>query len=246
MDALSIIGVVVALGAILGGNILEGGHTGSLIQLTAFIIVIGGTVGAVMLQTPLPIFLRSLKMLPWVVVPPHIEWAETINKIVEWSTISRREGLLQLESAAEQEPNPFSRKCIQLLVDGGEPEAIREIMQIDISQDEQRDTMAIKVYESAGGYSPTIGILGAVMGLIHVMQNLSDPSKLGSGIAVAFVATIYGVGIANLFLLPIANKLKAVVNQQVLHKEMILEGIVAIAEGENPRLIENKLQGYLP
>ena len=120
MDALSIIGVVVALGAILGGNILEGGHTDSLIQLTAFIIVIGGTMGAVMLQTPLPIFLRSLKILPWVMVPPPIDWTETIKKIVEWSTISRREGLLQLESAAEEEPNPFSRKCIQLLVDGGE------------------------------------------------------------------------------------------------------------------------------
>lgn len=246
MDALSIIGVVVALGAILGGNILEGGHTGSLIQLTAFIIVIGGTMGAVMLQTPLSIFLRALKILPWVVVPPRIDWAGTIAKIVEWSTVSRREGLLQLESAAEQEPNPFSKKCIQLLVDGGEPEAIREIMQVDISHDEHRDTMAVKVYEAAGGYSPTIGIIGAVMGLIHVMQNLSDPSMLGSGIAVAFVATIYGVGAANLLLLPIANKLKAVINQQVLHQEMILDGIVAIAEGENPRLIENKLQGYLP
>ena len=246
MDALSIIGVVVALGAILGGNILEGGHTASLIQLTAFIIVIGGTLGAVMLQTPLPIFLRSLKMMSWVVVPPQIDWAETIEKIVEWSTISRREGLLHLESVAEQEPNPFARKCIQLLVDGGEPEAIREIMQVDLSHQEQRDLMAVKVYESAGGYSPTIGIIGAVMGLIHVMQNLSDPSKLGSGIAVAFVATIYGVGAANLFLLPIANKLKTVINKQILYKEMILEGIVAIAEGENPRLIENKLQGYLP
>ena len=246
MDALSIIGVVVALGAILGGNILEGGHTDSLIQLTAFIIVIGGTMGAVMLQTPLPIFLRSLKILPWVMVPPPIDWTETIKKIVEWSTISRREGLLQLESAAEEEPNQFSRKCIQLLVDGGEPEAIREIMQVDLGHEEHRDTMAVKVYEAAGGYSPTIGIIGAVMGLIHVMQNLSDPSKLGSGIAVAFVATIYGVGVANLFLLPIANKLKAVINLQVQYKEMILEGIVAIAEGENPRLIENKLQGYLP
>ena len=180
------------------------------------------------------------------VVPPSIEGTQTLEKIVEWSKISRKEGLLGLESSAEEETDPFSKKCLQLLVDGGEPEAIRGIMEVDLANDEQRDLMAAKVYESAGGYTPTIGIIGAVMGLIHVMQNLSDPSKLGSGIAVAFVATIYGVGAANLFLLPIANKLKTVIGYRSQHREMILEGIVAIAEGENPRNIENKLQGYLP
>lgn len=246
MDGLSIVGIVVALSAILGGNVLDGGHTSSLFQLTAFIIVVGGTAGAVMLQTPLPTFLRSLKILPWVIIPPQLQWSETIQKILAWSTISRREGLLQLESVGEEESNPFIKKCIQLLVDGGEPEAIRELMQIDLSNDESRDRMAVKVFESAGGYCPTIGIIGAVMGLIHVMQNLTDPSKLGAGIAVAFVATIYGVGIANLVLLPIANKLKAVITHHSSHKEMILEGIVAIAEGENPRYIENKLNSYLP
>jgi chemotaxis protein MotA len=246
MDVLSIIGIVVALSAILGGNVLDGGHTSSLFQLTAFIIVVGGTAGAVMLQTPLPTFLHSIKILPWVVVPPQLQWSETIQKILGWSTISRREGLLQLDTAGEEESDPFIKKCIQLLVDGGEPEAIREVMQIDLSNDESRDRMAVKVFESAGGYCPTIGIIGAVMGLIHVMQNLTDPSKLGAGIAVAFVATIYGVGMANLVLLPIANKLKAVISHQSSHKEMILEGIVAIAEGENPRYIENKLHSYLP
>ncbi len=245
MDFLSLVGVAIALGAIIGGNILEGGHTESLLQLTAFLIVIGGTLGAVMLQTPLTTFMRSIKIAPWIVTPPKFEVAQTIEKIVEWSKISRREGLLGLESFAEEEADDFSRKCLQLLVDGNEPDTIREIMEVEMSTDENRDLMAAKVFESAGGYSPTIGIIGAVMGLIHVMQNLSDPSKLGSGIAVAFVATIYGVGAANLVLLPIANKLKSIVSNQVHFREMIMEGIIAIAEGENARHIENRLQGYL-
>ena len=245
MDFLSLVGVAIALGAIIGGNILEGGHTESLLQLTAFLIVIGGTLGAVMLQTPLTTFMRSIQIAPWIVTPPKFEVAQTIEKIVEWSKISRREGLLGLESFAEEEADDFSRKCLQLLVDGNEPDTIREIMEVELSTDESRDLMAAKVFESAGGYSPTIGIIGAVMGLIHVMQNLSDPSKLGSGIAVAFVATIYGVGAANLVLLPIANKLKSIVSNQVHFREMIMEGIIAIAEGENARHIENRLQGYL-
>ena len=245
MDFLSLVGVAVALGAIIGGNILEGGHTESLLQLTAFLIVIGGTLGAVMLQTPLKTFMRSIQIAPWIVMPPKFEVTQTIEKIVEWSKISRREGLLGLESFAEEESDAFSQKCLQLLVDGNEPDTIRAIMEVELSTDENRDLMAAKVFESAGGYSPTIGIIGAVMGLIHVMQNLSDPSKLGSGIAVAFVATIYGVGAANLVLLPIANKLKSIVSNQVHFREMIMEGIIAIAEGENARHIENRLQGYL-
>lgn len=245
MDFLSLIGVAVALGAVIGGNILEGGHTESLMQLTAFLVVVGGTLGAVMLQTPLATFMRSMQIAPWIVMPPKFEVTQTIQKIVEWSKISRREGLLGLESFAEEESDAFSRKCLQLLVDGNEPDTIRAIMEVELSTEENRDLMAAKVFESAGGYSPTIGIIGAVMGLIHVMQNLSDPSKLGSGIAVAFVATIYGVGAANLVLLPIANKLKSIVGNQVHFREMIMEGIIAIAEGENARHIENRLQGYL-
>jgi chemotaxis protein MotA len=233
------------LGAVIGGNILEGGHTESLLQLTAFLIVIGGTLGAVMLQTPLTTFMRSIEIMPWIVMPPKFETTQTIQKIVEWSKISRREGLLGLESFAEEEPDAFSKKCLQLLVDGNEPDTIRVIMEVELSTEENRDLMAAKVFESAGGYSPTIGIIGAVMGLIHVMQNLSDPSKLGSGIAVAFVATIYGVGAANMVLLPIANKLKSIIGKQAQFREMIMEGIIAIAEGENARYIESRLQGYL-
>lgn len=245
MDLLTVIGVVVAFGAILGGNMLEGGHIESLMQLTAFVVVFGGTIGAIMVQTQLPIFLRALKVIVWLVLPPKLAPDEAIEKIVGWSNIARKEGLLGLEAITETESDPFARKGLQLLVDGSEPEAIRGILEVELGTKEHTDLQAAKVFEGMGGYSPTIGILGAVMGLIHVMNNLADPSKLGGGIAVAFVATIYGVGLANLFFLPMANKLKSVVNDQTQFREMIVEGIISIAEGENPRNIETKLQGYL-
>jgi chemotaxis protein MotA len=245
VDLLSIIGIVLSLGAILGGNMLEGGHVGSLMQLTAFVIVFGGTVGAVLLQTPMSTFLRSLKMTLWIFLPPKIEAESAIQKILAWSQVARKEGLLGLESSVEAESDDFARKGLQLLVDGTEPDAIRKILEVDIGAKEHSDTAAAKVYDGLGGYSPTIGIIGAVMGLIHVMENLSDPSKLGAGIAVAFVATIYGVGMANLFFLPFASKLKNHVHGQTQFREMIIEGIVSIAQGENPRSIETKLKGYV-
>lgn len=245
MDVLSIIGVALAFVAILGGNMLEGGHLGSLLQLTAFIIVFGGTTGAILLQSPLTTFLGALKMARFIVLPPKTDPEATIGRIVEWCQLARKEGLLGLESLSEQEQDPFSRKGLQLLVDGSEPEVIRNTLETELGAIEARDIQAAKVFEAAGGYSPTIGILGAVMGLIHVMQNLSDPSKLGEGIATAFVATIYGVGMANLFFLPIAGKLRAVIERQSQVKEIIIEGVIAVAEGENPRSIENKLQGHL-
>jgi chemotaxis protein MotA len=245
MDILTIVGIIVALGAILGGNILEGGHTSSLVQLTAFVIVAGGTVGAIMIQVPIATFKRAMLIASWVFMPPKQSPQEAIEKIVAWSNIARREGLLGLEAIAEEEPDLFARKGLQLLVDGNEPEAIRGILEVDLGTQEYRDNEAAKVYEGMGGYSPTIGIIGAVMGLIHVMNNLADPSMLGSGIAVAFVATIYGVGLANLFFLPIAAKLKGLIHAQASFREMVLEGVVSIAEGENPRNIETKLNGYL-
>ena len=246
MDILTIVGVVVALGAILGGNMLEGGHIDALLQLTAFVIVGGGTVGAVMIQSPLSVFLRATKVVLWIVLPPKLAPHEAVEKIVGWSNIARKEGLLGLEAVTETEEDPFARKGLQLLVDGSEPETIRGILEVEIETKEHADTQSAKVFEAMGGYSPTIGILGAVMGLIHVMNNLADPSKLGGGIAVAFVATIYGVGLANLFFLPMANKIKAVIHEQTKFREMVVEGIISIAEGENPRNIETKLQGYLP
>ncbi|MFQ5469301.1 MAG: flagellar motor protein [Gammaproteobacteria bacterium] len=245
MDILSLIGIVLALGAILGGNIMEGGHTDSLIQATAFIIVFGGTVGAIMVQSSMGAFMKSLKMASWIFMPPKLAAAEAIEKIINWSNIARKEGLLGLEELTESEPDLFARKGLQLLVDGSEPDVIRNILEVELGTKEHEDTQAAKVYEGMGGYCPTVGIIGAVMGLIHVMNNLADPSALGPGIAVAFVATIYGVGLANLFFLPMANKLKGRIHEQTKFREMIIEGVVSIAEGENPRNIETKLQGYL-
>ncbi len=245
MDVLSIIGVILALAAILGGNALEGGHLDSLVNGPALVIVIGGTIGAILLQTPVSVFIHAIRVSGSVFIPPKLDLTTAIDKLVSWSNIARKEGLLGLEEIAESEPDLFVRKGMQLLVDGSEPEIIRSILEVELDSREQHDMQAAKVYESMGGYSPTIGIIGAVMGLIHVMQNLADPSKLGSGIATAFVATIYGVGLANLFLLPFGNKLKSIAIGKSHYRDMIIEGIVSIAEGENPRNIESKLQGYL-
>ena len=245
MDIISIIGITLGLAAILIGQALEGGSIGSLMQFTAFMIVIGGTLGAVMLQSNMRVFLDGLSMLRWVIQPPVITPRKTLETILEWSHLARRGGLLALEPLIEQQTDLFHRRGLQLLVDGAEPEVLRETLEVDLQAYETHHTEAAKIWLAAGGYSPTIGILGAVMGLIHVMENLSDPSKLGSGIAVAFVATIYGVGGANLFYLPIAGKLRYWVGRQVINKELFIQGMVAIANGENPRIIEAKLQGYL-
>ncbi len=245
LDILSIIGLLLALVAVVGGQILEGGHVGSLIQLTAFVIVIGGTAGAVMLQSSLPTFLRGMRMLSWVFRPPPLDGPALIQQIAGWSNLARRGGLLALEPAIEDVEDPFVKRGLQLLVDGAEPEVLRETLQIEMDAFEARQRQAARVWEAAGGYAPTIGILGAVLGLIHVMENLSDPSKLGAGIAVAFVATVYGVGSANLIFLPVANKLKHLIQRETVLREMLIEGLISVANGENPRLIERKLQGYL-
>ena len=245
MDLLSFIGVAIAFAAILGGNWLEGGHLDTLANGPAMVIVVGGSIGAVLLQTPLQVFLRAMRMLGMVFVPPKQVLEDTIEQIVEWSKVARKDGLLGLEKAVQNESDLFVRKGMQLLVDGNEPDEIRHTLEVELDSRERFDLQAGKVLEAMGGYSPTIGIIGAVMGLIHVMQNLSDPSKLGSGIATAFVATIYGVGLANLFLLPMANKLKAYVLQESHYRELVIEGLVAISEGENPRQIETRLQGFL-
>ncbi len=245
IDFLSVFGLILGIGSILLGQFLDGGHLGTLVNGPAALIVLGGTFGAVMLQSPANIFLRGLRILGWVFFPPRFHTEETIARIIDWSNIARKEGLLGLEIVAEEEDDLFSRKGLELLVDGSEPEVMRSIMELEIDAKETFDTMASKVYESMGGFSPTIGIIGAVMGLIHVMGNLSDPSKLGGGIAVAFVATIYGVGAANLLFIPISTKLKTLVNHEVSYREMIVEGLVSIAEGENPRNIQRKLEGYL-
>jgi chemotaxis protein MotA len=245
VDKISLAGLAISIVAIVGGQILEGGHISSLVQPTALMIVLGGTLGAVLLQSPFHVFSRGLKMSKWVWVPPVIEQKRLIEQILNWSQVARREGLLQLENYIPQIKDEFTQKGLQLLVDGADPEHIRELLEVDVNTFEDEWRQSAKIWESAGGYSPTIGILGAVMGLIHVMENLSDPTKLGSGIAVAFVATIYGVGLANLVYLPIAGKLKYYILRMVASKEMVIDGLVGIAVGDNPRIIESRLKGYL-
>jgi chemotaxis protein MotA len=246
MDLLTIIGIVVSLGAILGGQVLEGGHLGSIMQLTAFIIVMGGTFGAVMVNYPMPVFLKAISNAKMIFFNVHANSKAMIAQIVELATLSRKQGLLALEGKLKTMTDPFLQKGLQLVIDGTEAKAIREILEIEVEQFEEENTLSGKVYESLGGYAPTIGILGAVLGLIHVMENLADPSKLGSGIAVAFVATIYGVGAANLFFLPMGGKIKMKTKELVLARQLIIEGLVSLAQAENPKMIEEKLSGYLP
>lgn len=245
MDKISLAGLAIGLIAILGGQVMEGGNIGSLVQPTALLIVCGGTLGAVLLQSPLHVFKRGVKMAKWVWVPPVIEQKRLVDQILNWSQLSRKEGLLALENFIPGIKDNFVKKGLQLLVDGADPERIRELLEVEINTFEEEWRQSAKIWESAGGYSPTIGILGAVMGLIHVMENLSDPTKLGSGIAVAFVATIYGVGLANLVYLPIAGKLKYYIARMVSSREMLIDGLVGIAVGDNPRIIEGRLKGYL-
>jgi chemotaxis protein MotA len=245
IDKISILGIVLGAGAILLGQYLEGGKLGSLIQVTAFFIVIGGTLGAVMLQSQAHNFITGMRMLGWIFVPPQLDFQKVLNTLINWGNQARRGGLLALEPYVTNEKDPYVKHGLTLLVDGAEPETVRNAMLLDVDSYEEQARAAAKIWESAGGYSPTFGILGAVLGLIHVMENLSDPSKLGAGIAVAFVATIYGVGGANLFFLPVASKLKHYISLEVRRREMLAEGLYSIANGENPRLLENKLVGYL-
>lgn len=245
MDFNSVIGIVVALIAVFGGQALEGGHPGSLIQFTAFAIVLGGTLGAVLLQSPMRQFVLGIKMGRWVFIPPLLDASALIEQIAIWSATTRKEGLLALDAHIEGIDDPFVRKGLQLVVDGTEPMELKRVLEVEIDTFEDFHRQGAKVWEAAGGYAPTLGILGAVMGLIQVMENLSDPTHLGTGIAVAFVATIYGVGLANLAFLPIANKLKSLIASQVLMREMLVDGLVGIANNENPRLIAGRLSGYV-
>lgn len=228
MDLLSIIGVILGFAVIIGGNFIEGGSIHSLLNGSAALIVIGGTLAAAILQTPKNSLKRALGIFKWVFKPPYSPFKEGITKLVRWANAARKDGLLGLEHISEVEKDLFAKKGLQLLVDGSEPEAIRRIMESDLIIDEQRDYDAVKFYESMGGYAPTIGIIGAVMGLIHVMNNLADPALLGPGIAIAFVATIYGVALANLFFLPIANKLRMCVNERSQYRELIIEALLLL------------------
>jgi chemotaxis protein MotA len=245
MDILSVVGFVLALVAVLVGAVLKGAGLKALLSAAAFMIVVVGTVASIFIQTPMPVFKNAMNRFKWVTKPPPMNAEELIKKIIDWSNIARKQGLLGLEPMIKQEEDTFVQKGLQLVVDGSEPDAIRSIMEVELGVREHADTRAAKVWESMGIYAPTLGIIGAVLGLMAVMQNLADPSKLGHGIAAAFTATVYGIGLANLFFLPIAGKLKGIVAEQTQVREMIIEGIVSIVLGENPRAIESKLHGFL-
>ena len=210
----------------------------------AFIIVVGGTLGAVMLQSSASQFFHAFSLLKWVFVPPHYDIEQGIENIVHWAEKARESGYLALEDIALDEEDGYTQKGLNLLVDGVEVENLRVSLELDLDIYREHNLRSANVFESMGGYSPTIGILGAVLGLIHAMNNLTEPSLLGQGIATAFIATIYGVGFANLIYLPIANKIRGIVHQQTMYREMISEGLIAIAHGENPHAIANKLSAF--
>lgn len=245
MDWGSLAGITLALTGILVGQVLDGGHLDALVQPAAFVIVVVGTTGAVILQSGMPVFLRGVSMARRVFVAQPDDMRDLIPEIGLWSAAARREGLLSLERYINGVQDPFIVRGLRLIVDGVDPLKLREILNIEISGHETRQRVAVRVWEAAGGYAPTIGILGAVLGLIHVMENLTDPSRLGSGIAVAFVATIYGVGLANLVFLPIGNKLKAIVAYEVHRLEMLADAFSGIATGDNPLVIEERMAVYL-
>lgn len=244
MDLATIIGLVMGFGAVFGGAVIEGLHIKALIQPTAAMIVLGGTFGAVFISFPLPVVIKAFKDVKIAVLPPNIDHDAVVKDIINYATKARRNGLISLEQEAQSAKDPFIKKGISLVVDGIDPQKLRETLEADIMAYEDHTKHSVEFYEAAGGYSPTIGIIGAVLGLIHVMSNLSDTSKLGAGIAVAFVATIYGLMVANIVCLPIGSKIKIRMKEEVLRRVMILEGLIAIQNGENPHFIEQKLKAF--
>jgi chemotaxis protein MotA len=243
-DAATFGGVVLALVGIVGGLILEGGSINDISQTTAALIVLGGTFGAVLVSTPLRVLKGALKRMKNVFFEQPRSTEELTVEIIGYATKARKNGLVSLESDAETITDPFLKKALTLAVDGADLEEIRKIMELAIGVDEQRAEAEAKVFEAAGGYAPTIGIIGAVLGLIQVMKNLANIDEVGHGIAVAFVATVYGVGVANLLLLPMANKIRARAHEDVEMQELILGGVVGIVEGLNPKLLLSKLEAY--
>jgi chemotaxis protein MotA len=238
-------GVALGLGGVVGGLLLEGGSLSQVLQPTAALIVFGGTAGAVLIQFPLPVVLKAVRRLAHVFWQPKRNSREMVRELVRYANRARRQGIVSLDSELEQIQEPFLKKSLMLAVDGTEPQELRSMMELELQNQAEHEEKIPQVFESAGGFSPTIGIIGAVMGLIQVMQHLDKIDEVGRGIAVAFVATIYGVGAANLFLLPAAGKLRIRIREQEVLREMTIEGVVSILEGMNPRLLETRLLGFL-
>ena len=245
MDKGSFVGVVVAVGGILAGLIMEGGSVGQILQPTAALIVFGGTLGAVMIQFPLPVVLTAFSRLAQVFFERGHSSQAMIKELVGYANKARKEGIVSLDSDLPNVKEPFLKKSLMLAVDGAEPEELRKMMELELDNKSEEEERIPQVFESFGGFSPTVGIIGAVLGLIQVMQHLDNIDEVGKGIAVAFVATIYGVAAANLFCLPAAGKLKIRIREEQILREMMLEGVISILEGMNPRMLETKLLGYL-
>jgi chemotaxis protein MotA len=245
LDKATLAGLLLAIGGIVLGLILEGGNLGQVVQPTAAMIVFGGTLGAILIQFPLAVVLSAGRRLAHVLVEPKDSARSTIESLVKYANQARREGIVSLDKETSTIQEPFLRRSLMLAVDGTEPQELRKIMELELDNQEEQEEKIPQVFESAGGFSPTIGIIGAVLGLIQVMQHLDKIDEVGKGIAVAFVATIYGVGAANLFFLPIAGKLKIRLRDEQVIREMTLEGVISILEGMNPRMLETKLVGFL-
>jgi len=245
VDKSSLSGIVLALGGIIAGLLLEGGNFRQILQPTAAMIVFGGTLGAVMLQFPLPVVLQALRRLGSVFVSPKQNPETTIHRLVKYAQKARREGIISLDADLPEIEDNFLKKSLMLAVDGTEPEELRNIMELELNNQAEYEDQVLQVFESAGWFSPTIGIIGAVLGLIQVMQHLDKIDEVGRGIAVAFVATIYGVGSANLLYLPIAGKMKIRIREEQIIREMTLEGVASILEGMNPHMLETKLLSFL-
>jgi chemotaxis protein MotA len=244
MDKSSFAGVVLALAGIFAGLILDGGHIGQVLQPTAALIVLGGTIGAVMLQFPLPTVMGAFKRLAQVFFEKKNDADATVKLLLGFANKARRSGIVSLDQDLASITDPFLKQALMLAVDGTEPTELRKIMELHLENEAESEDAIMAVFESAGGFAPTIGIIGAVMGLIQVMQHLDHMDEVGRGIAVAFVATIYGVGSANIFFLPAAGKLRHRISDERRRKEMVLEGVISILEGMNPRMIEIKLHGF--
>jgi len=245
VDKSSFGGIVLAMGGIIAGLLLEGGNLRQVLQPTAAMIVFGGTLGAVLLQFPLSVVGHAMLRLGSVFFSPKQRPHLTIQKLVQYAQKARREGIVSLDSDLETIADPFLKKSLMLAVDGTEPQELRQIMELELNNQAEYEEQVPQVFESAGGFAPTIGIIGAVLGLIQVMQHLDKIDEVGKGIAVAFVATIYGVGSANLLYLPIAGKMKIRIRDEQIGREMTLEGVASILEGMNPRMLETKLLGFL-
>jgi chemotaxis protein MotA len=244
MDLTTIGGIVLALASIFVGQALEGGHASSLGQATAGIIVLGGTFGATAVAFPMKDFIRGLKLGGQVIKDKKNDTASLMQQIVDLAGVARRDGVLALEQRLAEIKEPFLKRAVGFIVDGVDATVARDALEQEIHHSHEEGVVGAKVFESMGGYAPTVGILGAVLGLIHVMENLNDPSKLGGGIATAFVATVYGVGAANLFFLPMANKIKRKLVLEQERKTLIAEGVLSIQAGLNPRVLEEKLKAY--